>query len=54
MLALDRFVLDDQKLEQTTGFWFAPLTKGFRPADVEYVEIGKRETAGAASMMCGS
>ena len=40
MLGLDRVVLDDQKLEQTTGFWFAPLTKGFRLADVEYVEIG--------------
>ena len=40
MLAMDRVVLDDQKLEQTCGIWFAPVTKGFRLADVEYVEIG--------------
>jgi hypothetical protein len=39
MLALDRVVLDDQKLEQTTGFWFAPTVKGFRLADIESVTI---------------
>ena len=39
MLALDRVVLDDQKLEQTTGFWFAPTVKGFRLTDVESVTI---------------
>src|SRR4030095_6548549 len=40
MLAMDRVVLDDNKLEQTTGFWFAPTVKGFRFADVEFVTIG--------------
>lgn len=40
MLALDRVVLDDQKLEQTTGFWFAPTIKGFRLTEVESVTIG--------------
>ncbi len=40
MLAMDRVVLDDEKLEQTTGFWFAPTVKGFRLADVASVTIG--------------
>lgn len=40
ILALDRVVLDEEKLEQTTGFWFAPTVKGFRLADVEYITIG--------------
>ncbi|WP_437981664.1 hypothetical protein [Sorangium sp. So ce117] len=40
MLAMDRVVLDDEKLEQTTGFWFAPSVKGFRLAEVESVAIG--------------
>jgi hypothetical protein len=40
MLALDRVVLDDEKLEQTTGFWFAPTVQGFRFADVDSIEIG--------------
>ncbi|WP_437764474.1 hypothetical protein WMF27_35175 [Sorangium sp. So ce281] len=40
MLAMDRVVLDDEKLEQTTGFWFAPTVKGFRLADVASVAIG--------------
>lgn len=38
-LALDRVVLDDEKLEQTTGFWFAPTVKGFRLADTASVTI---------------
>jgi hypothetical protein len=40
MLAMDRVVLDDEKLEQTTGFWFAPTVKGFRFADVATIAIG--------------
>ncbi|CAN97254.1 hypothetical protein predicted by Glimmer/Critica [Sorangium cellulosum So ce56] len=40
MLAMDRVVLDDDKLEQTTGFWFAPTVKGFRLAEVESIAIG--------------
>ncbi|WP_437324927.1 hypothetical protein [Sorangium sp. So ce381] len=40
MLAMDRVVLDDQKLEQTTGFWFAPTVKGFRLAEVASLAIG--------------
>ncbi|WP_437912984.1 hypothetical protein WME73_39365 [Sorangium sp. So ce302] len=40
MLAMDRVVLDDEKLEQTTGFWFAPTVKGFRLAEVESIAIG--------------
>ncbi len=39
ILALDRVVLDDEKLEQTTGFWFMPTVKGFRLADVELITI---------------
>ena len=39
MLALDRVVLDDEKLEQTTGFWFAPNVKGFRLAEVASLTI---------------
>lgn len=39
MLAMDRVVLDDEKLEQTTGFWFAPTVKGFRLADVASIRI---------------
>ena len=38
-LAMDRVVLDDEKLEQTTGIWFAPTVKGFRLADVASVTI---------------
>ncbi|WP_437895214.1 hypothetical protein [Sorangium sp. So ce124] len=40
MLAKDRVVLDDEKLEQTTGFWFAPTVKGFRLAEVASLAIG--------------
>ena len=40
MLSMDRVILDDEKLEQTTGFWFAPTVKGFRLAEVAYVTIG--------------
>lgn len=29
MLAMDKVVLDERKLEQTTGFWFDPTVKGF-------------------------
>jgi len=53
MLALDRVVLDDEKLEQTTGFWFAPTVKGFRLADVALVTIGTASTGKTASMRCG-
>lgn len=38
-IALDRVVLDDEKLEQTTGFWFAPTVKGFYLADVSSITI---------------
>jgi hypothetical protein len=39
-IAMDRVVLDDEKLQQTTGFWFSPTIKGFRLAEVKQVEIG--------------
>ena len=39
LLALDQVVLDDEKLEQATGFWFAPTSKGFRLADTELITI---------------
>jgi len=45
MLALDRVVLSDEKLEQTTGFWFAPTVKGFRLADVDSITIGTARDA---------
>lgn len=38
-MAMDRVVLDEEKLEQTTGFWFSPTVKGFRLADVESITI---------------
>jgi hypothetical protein len=40
MMAMDRVILDDLKLEQTTGFWFAPTVKGFRLEDVSNIRIG--------------
>jgi len=39
LLIMDRVVLDDEKLEQATGFWFAPNVKGFGLADVVLVTI---------------
>lgn len=39
MMWLDRVVLDEQKLEQTTGFWFAPTVKGFEYDEVTSVTI---------------
>lgn len=39
-LALDKVVLDEVKLQQTTGFWFSPTKKGFVLADVASVHIG--------------
>jgi hypothetical protein len=38
-LVMDRVVLDDTKLEQTTGFWFSQTVKGFRLAEVESIRI---------------
>jgi hypothetical protein len=38
-LVMDRVVLDDTKLEQTTGFWFSQTVKGFRLAEVESIKI---------------
>ncbi len=38
-IVLDRVVFDDEKLEQTTGFWFAPTVKGFDLADVSSITI---------------
>ena len=31
--------VDDEKLEQTTGFWWSPTVKGFHFAEVESVSI---------------
>lgn len=39
ILLMDRVVLNEKKLEQTTGFWFSPTVKGFPLADVESVTI---------------
>lgn len=39
-LALDKVVLDEEKLQQTTGFWFSPTRKGFVIADAASVQIG--------------
>jgi len=39
MLALDRVVLDDEKLEQGTGFWWSRTTKGFAFKDVKMIRI---------------
>lgn len=39
MLAMDKVILDDEKLQQTTGFWFSPTVKGFRLAEAEQIEI---------------
>jgi hypothetical protein len=45
MLAQDRVVLDDSKLEQTTGYWFAPTVKGFQFAEVESIAISTARDA---------
>jgi hypothetical protein len=38
-LTFDRVVINDQKLEQTTGFWWSPTVKGFQFSDVSSVYI---------------
>jgi hypothetical protein len=39
MLALDRVALTDEKLEQTTGFWFSPTVKGFKLKGISSMTI---------------
>jgi len=39
---MDRVVLDEEKLEQTTGFWWSPTVKGFRLAEAKFVQIVTR------------
>jgi hypothetical protein len=39
---MDRVVLDEEKLEQTTGFWWSPTIKGFRLAEARFVQIVTR------------
>jgi len=39
MLAMDRVVLDNEKIEQTTGFWWSPTVIGFKLADTAKVEV---------------
>ena len=38
-LAADQVVLDDEKLEQTTGLWFSPTVKGFRHESVARIVV---------------
>ena len=38
-LAADQVVLDDEKLEQTTGLWFSPTVKGFRHDSVSRIVV---------------
>jgi len=40
-ITIDRVVLDDEKLEQTTGFWWSPTVKGFHYDEVASVRIIK-------------
>ena len=39
MLFMDRVVIDDVGIEQTTGFWFAQTRKGFEFEDLESLTI---------------
>jgi len=39
MLFMDRVVVDDERIEQRTGFWFAPTVKGFDLAGIERILI---------------
>ncbi len=45
-MALDRVVVTPKRIEQRTGFWFAPMTKGFDYGDVESVRIAHGVTGG--------
>lgn len=45
MLLMTRVVVDEEKVEQTTGFWFYGKVKGFRLAEVASItteEVGNR------------
>lgn len=42
-LAADRVVIDNEVLEQTTGFWFAPTKKGFLLTEVLSISIQKKK-----------
>ncbi len=39
MLFYDRVVVNEERVEQTTGFWFSPTVKGFDLADLKKVII---------------
>ena len=39
MLFLDRVVVDETRIEQTTGFWFDPTVKGFDFDDLSRIVI---------------
>ena len=39
MLFLDRVSVDEQRVVQRTGFWFAPTVKGFSLENVNLVRI---------------
>lgn len=41
-LAMDRVLLNDERLQQRTGFWFSPTTSGFRLADVDHIQISTK------------
>ncbi|HWB01585.1 MAG TPA: hypothetical protein VG796_01090 [Verrucomicrobiales bacterium] len=45
-LLMDRVVLDDTKLQQTTGFWFSPTIKGFNLAGLKSIRIIKVKAMG--------
>ena len=42
----DRVVVTPNKIEQTTGIWFDPTTKGFSYNNVDFVEINKNARRG--------
>ena len=43
MLLIDKVVLDDEKLEQTTGFWLSPTIKGFELSGLSSVVISSKK-----------
>jgi hypothetical protein len=51
MLFLDRVVVDDEGIEQTTGFWFAPTEKGIRFAGTRRVRIERERSGGRRNRM---
>lgn len=42
-LARDQVTIDDLRIQQTTGFWFAPTIKGFDFENLQFIEIQRQK-----------